>query len=85
MKWRVEKLPRDDRRFIDRYLVDHDFRGYDDLVELLRRRGLDVGVGALKGYGGRLRRQREADRMIARTTAAALLMRGSKRKEIAQS
>jgi hypothetical protein len=81
MKWIVEKLPRADRHFVDRYLLDHDFRGYDDLVELLRRRGLDIGVSALKGYGRRLRSKRDTDRMAANVTAA--LMRGSRRKEIA--
>ena len=86
MKWLVEKLPRDDRGVIDRFLVDHDFHGYDDLVELLRRRGLDIGVGALKGYARRLRMQRDEDR-IARTTvaAAARLLRGSRRREIESS
>jgi hypothetical protein len=81
MKWMVEKLPRADRSFVDRYLTDHDFRGYDDLVELLRRRGLDIGVSALKGYGARLRSKQDSDRMAANVTAA--LMRGSRRKEIA--
>jgi len=76
----VEKLSRDDRRFVDQYLIDHDCRGFDDLVELLRRRGLDIGVSALKRYGRRLRTKREADRMVAQTTAAALMIRGSKRK-----
>jgi hypothetical protein len=85
MKSVVEKLPRDDRRFVDRYLIDHDFRGYDNLVELLRRRCLDIGVSALKRYGRRLRTKREGDRIIAQTTAAALMIRGSKRKEIASS
>ena len=85
MKWLVEKLPRGDRSFVDQYLVDHDFRGYDDLVELLRRRGLDIGVGALKGYSRRLRSKRAEDRMVARTTAAALLTRGPRRKEVASS
>lgn len=85
MKWLVEKLPRDDRSFVDQYLIDHDFRGYDDLVELLRRRGLDIGVGALKGYSRRLRSKRAEDRMVARTTAAALLTRGPRRKEVASS
>jgi hypothetical protein len=61
MKWVVEKLSRDDRSFVDQYLTDHDFKGSDDLVELLRRRGLDIGVSALKGYGKRLRvKQAEA-------------------------
>lgn len=76
MKWHVEKLERADRDFVDQYLVDHDFHGYDDLVELLRRRGLDIGVGALKGYSRRLRMRREEDRMSARRTVVALLMGG---------
>ncbi len=84
MKWIIEKLPRDDRSFIDQYLVDHDFHGgYDGLVELLHRRGLEIGISALKGYARRLRRRQDEDRMIARTIAAATLMRGTKRKEIA--
>ena len=83
MKWHIEKLPREDRDSVDRYLIDHDFRGYDDLVELLRRRGLDIGRGALKGYARRLRMKREDDRTVAAMTGAALLMRRSSRKEIA--
>jgi Protein of unknown function (DUF3486) len=79
-----EKLPRDDRQFIDEYLVDHDFRGFDDLAKLLHRRGLDIGVSALKGYSRRLRMRRAEDRMVARETTAALLLRGS-RKGIAAS
>jgi hypothetical protein len=75
VKWRVEKLERADRDFVDQYLIDHDFHGYDDLAELLRRRGLDVGVGSLKGYASRLRNQRKADRLVARTTEAALIQR----------
>jgi len=85
MKWIIEKLPRADRSFVDQYLTDHDFHGYDDLVELLRRRGLDIGVSALKGYGKRLRGKQAEEKAAVRATAASLLMRGSKRKEIAQS
>jgi hypothetical protein len=81
MKWVIEKLARADRSFVDRYLIDHDFRGYDDLAALLRRRGLDIGVSALKGYGRRLRSKRETERMAANVKAA--MMRGSRRKEIA--
>lgn len=78
MKWTVEKLERADRDFVDQYLIDHDFHGYDDLVELLRGRGLAVGRDAVKGYGRRLRHRRKLDQMAARTTEAALKIRRSK-------
>jgi hypothetical protein len=73
-----EKLPRADRNFIDEYLVDHDFRGFDYLAKLLHRRGLDIGISALKGYSRRLRMRRAEDRMSAQATTAALLVRGAR-------
>jgi hypothetical protein len=78
-KWQVESLPREDRDFIDQYLVDHDFHGYDGLRESVRRRGLDVGVNALQGYGRRLRMRREEERAIARGLKLGMAVRSSKR------
>jgi Bacteriophage Mu, Gp27 len=74
-----EKLSRADRRFVDRYLTDHDFRGYDRLVELLQGRGLNVSKSALQRYGRRLRAKQESDQLVA--SVAALL----RRKGIASS
>jgi len=77
-KWAVERLSGEDRSCVDEYLVAHDFHGFDDLVELMRGRGVDLGVSALKGYANRLRHRRKVDRMVAQTTEAALLIQRSK-------
>jgi hypothetical protein len=45
---------------------------------LMRGRGVDLGVSALKGYANRLRHRRKVDRMVAQTTEAALLIQRSK-------
>ncbi|MGA6973512.1 MAG: phage protein Gp27 family protein [Candidatus Binatus sp.] len=80
MNWQIERLPREDRNLVDQYLVDHDFHGYDDLVELLRRRGLDVGVGALKGYARRFRMRQDGERMVARAVTLATAIRSVKQQ-----
>jgi hypothetical protein len=79
VKWLVEKLPRDDRSVVDQYLLDHEFRDYDGLRQLLHRRGLDIGLNALHGYGSRLRARREEERAIARGVTLAAAIRGSRR------
>ena len=58
-KWKVEALELVDRKFIDEFLIAHDFHFYDELRAKLAERGVTLGLRALQGYASRLRYARE--------------------------
>lgn len=62
-KWRVEALEPADRKFVDDFLIGHDFHFYDELQAKLAERGVTVGLSALQGYARRLRNRRALERI----------------------
>lgn len=47
----VSRLPEEDRRWIERQLLERNFSDYDGLVALLSEKGLEISRSALGRYG----------------------------------
>lgn len=61
-KYQVEMLSKEDRAFIDGWLVDHSFHSMARLQIELRDRGLQIGLSALTRYRDDLKHRREDGR-----------------------
>ncbi|GIX17713.1 MAG: hypothetical protein KatS3mg119_1899 [Rhodothalassiaceae bacterium] len=69
---KIEAMPPEVRRWIDRALIERGWRGYQELAALIRQRtGVDISHASVHRYGRRLQRKLEAIR--ASTEAARLI------------
>ena len=68
---KVEGLPEDVRRWLERALMDSGFSGYDALKEMLAERGYVMSKSAIHRYGSKI--ERRFATIKASTEAARLL------------
>ena len=67
----VKTLPKDDREWLEKQLLERNFSDYDGLVKLLAERGLEISRSALGRFGKEFKEYCEN---IKRTTELALML-----------
>ncbi len=76
---KVKQLPPEMKAWLDQYLVDTNFSGYETLSAELEARGYRIGKSALHAYGqsfeDRLAALRESSEQAKAVVTAALTMR----------
>lgn len=80
---KVEGLPEDVRRWLERALMDSGFSGYDALKEMLAERGYVMSKSAIHRYGSKI--ERRFATIKASTEAARLLTEGAADDQDARS
>lgn len=80
---KVEGLPEDVRRWLERALTERGFAGYDELEALLRDKGFAISRSAIHRYGQKIERRFAA--IKASTEAARLLTEGAADDQDARS
>ncbi len=80
---KVEGLPDDVRRWLERALMDSGFSGYEDLKSMLAERGYVMSKSAIHRYGSKIERRFSA--IKASTEAARLLTEGAADDQDARS
>ena len=80
---KVEGLPEEVRRWLERALMDSGFSGYDALKEMLAERGYVMSKSAIHRYGSKI--ERRFATIKASTEAARLLTEGAADDQDARS
>lgn len=80
---KVESLPEDVRRWLERALTDSGFSGYEALEDMLRDKGYAISKSAIHRYGQKIERRFAA--IKASTEAARLLTEGASDDQDARS
>ena len=80
---KVEGLPEDVRRWLERALMDSGFSGYEALQAMLAERGYVMSKSAIHRYGSKIERRFAA--IKASTEAARLLTEGAADDQDARS
>lgn len=80
---KVESLPEDVRRWLERALTDSGFSGYEALEEMLRGKGYAISKSAIHRYGQKIERRFAA--IKASTEAARMLTEGAADDQDARS
>lgn len=80
---KVESLPEDVRRWLERALTDSGFSGYEALEDMLRDKGYAISKSAIHRYGQKIERRFAA--IKASTEAARMLTEGAADDQDARS
>ncbi len=80
---KIDGLPPDVRRWLERALTENGFSGYTELEELLREKGYAISKSAIHRYGQKIERRFAA--IKASTEAARLLTEGAADDQDARS
>ena len=80
---KVEGLPEEVRRWLERALMDSGFSGYDALKDMLAERGYVMSKSAIHRYGAKI--ERRFATIKASTEAARLLTEGASDDQDARS
>jgi hypothetical protein len=72
---KIEGMPEDTRRWLERALIDNGFSGYRELEELLKGKGFVISKSAIQRYGQKIERRFAA--IKASTEAARMLTEGA--------
>lgn len=80
---KIEGLPEDVRRWLERALTEAGFSGYAELEELLKGKGYQISKSAIHRYGQKIERRFAA--IKASTEAARLLTEGAADDQDARS
>lgn len=80
---KIEGLPQDVRRWLERALSESGFSGYEELEELLKEKGYAISKSAIGRYG--LKIQRRFAAIKASTEAARMLTEGAADDQDARS
>lgn len=80
---RIDELPDELRRWLERALTDSGFAGYKELEALLRDKGFAISKSAIHRYGQKIERRFAA--IKASTEAARLLTEGAADDQDARS
>lgn len=80
---KIESLPADLRRWLERALTESGFSGYAELEELLKAKGYVISKSAIHRYGQKIERRFAA--IKASTEAARLLTEGAADDQDARS
>jgi hypothetical protein len=80
---KIESLPEDVRRWLERALTDRGFSGYEALEEMLRDKGFQISKSAIHRYGQKIERRFAA--IKASTEAARMLTEGAADDQDARS
>jgi hypothetical protein len=80
---KIESLPDDLRRWLERALTESGFSGYAELEELLKAKGFVISKSAIHRYGQKIERRFAA--IKASTEAARLLTEGAADDQDARS
>jgi hypothetical protein len=82
-KSRIETMPAETRRWIERALIEANFSGYEELEKLFRDNGVVISRSAIHRYGQKIERRFAA--IKASTEAARLLTEGAADDQDARS
>jgi hypothetical protein len=80
---KIETLPEDVRRWLERALTDSGFSGYEALEDMLRGKGYHISKSAIHRYGQKIERRFAA--IKASTEAARMLTEGAADDQDARS
>jgi hypothetical protein len=80
---RIEEMPPDARRWLERALMENNFREYEELAALARAKGYVISKSALGRYGQKMERRFAA--IKASTEAARMLTEGAADDQDARS
>ncbi|MBS0367587.1 MAG: DUF3486 family protein [Proteobacteria bacterium] len=80
---KIEALPEDVRRWLERALTESGFSGYEALEAMLRDKGFQISKSAIHRYGQKIERRFAA--IKASTEAARLLTEGAADDQDARS
>ena len=80
---KIETLPEDVRRWLERALTDSGFSGYEALEDMLRGKGYQISKSAIHRYGQKIERRFAA--IKASTEAARMLTEGAADDQDARS
>ncbi len=80
---RIETMPEDVRRWLERALMESSFSGYEELAVLAREKGFVLSKSAIHRYGQRIERRFAA--IKASTEAARMLTEGATDDQDARS
>lgn len=80
---RIDELPEEVRRWLERALTESGFAGYQELEALLRDKGYQISKSAIHRYGQKIERRFAA--IKASTEAARLLTEGAADDQDARS
>lgn len=80
---KVEMLPKPDRDWFEKELLNRSFSGYEELAELLESRGYKISRGSLHRHGQKL--QKTLERIKLSTEAAVLIAEAVPDSEDARS
>lgn len=80
---KIDGLPPDVRRWLERALTETGFSGYDALETMLRERGFQISKSAIHRYGQKIERRFAA--IKASTEAARMLTEGAADDQDARS
>ena len=80
---RIETMPEEVRRWLERALIEANFSGYDQLAALCKEKGLVLSRSAIGRYGEKIQRRFSA--IKASTEAARMLTEGAADDQDARS